>query len=54
MESIKTRKNVSDDVIQTIVLNVYVAPEEIGALNALYKVPLEISLEIVKEEVHGN
>lgn len=45
LEQIKTRKNVTDDVIQTVVLNIFVQPDEIGKLNNLYRKPLEVTIE---------
>ena len=46
LEAVKTRKNVTDDVIQTITLNIYTTADQIGALNELYRQPLEITLEV--------
>ena len=48
LESVKTRKNVSDDILQTIVLNVWGSAEQIGKLNELYKRPLTITIEETK------
>lgn len=45
LESVKTRKNVTDDVIQTIVFNVYGSADQIGKLNEMYRKPIEITIE---------
>jgi len=47
LEAVKTRKNVTDDIVQTIVLNVWGSAEQIGQLNALYRKPLEVTIEEV-------
>ena len=44
LESVKTRKNVTDDVIQTVVFNIYGTADQIGALNELYRKPIEIEV----------
>lgn len=45
LEAVKTRKNVTDDIIQTLILNVYGTPQDIGELNKFYAKPLEITIE---------
>lgn len=45
LEKITTKKNVTDDIIQTIVLNIYVRADEIGELQTMYRKPLEITIE---------
>jgi hypothetical protein len=45
LEAVKTRKNVTDDVIQTVVFNIYGTPEEVAALLALYRQPIKITVE---------
>lgn len=45
LESVRTRKNVSDDVVQTIVLNIYTSSDEIGKLNEFYRKPLKVTIE---------
>lgn len=48
LEAVKTRKTVMDDIVQTIVLNIYGSADQIGELNSLYRKPLEVTLEEVK------
>ena len=45
LEAVKTRKNVTDDILQTIVLNIWASAEEIGKLNTLYRKPIIIDIE---------
>ena len=47
LESVKTRKNVTDDVIQTVTLNIYGTADQIGKLNELYRKPIEIEISEV-------
>jgi hypothetical protein len=49
LESVKTRKNVTDDIIQTITLNIYGSADQIGELNTLYRKPIEIEITEVKQ-----
>jgi hypothetical protein len=49
LESVKSRKSITDDVTITLVFNVWCSPDEIGALNSLYKKPIEITVEEVKQ-----
>lgn len=47
LESIKTRKNVTDDVIRTVVFHVWSDdPAVMARLDALYRQPLEIAIEV--------
>ena len=47
LESVNTRKNVTDDIIQTITFNVYGSADQIGKLNEFYRKPIEITIEEV-------
>lgn len=50
LEAVKTRKNVTDDIVQTIVFNIFGDAKEIGELNEFYRKPLIITIE----ETEGN
>jgi hypothetical protein len=46
LEAVKTRKNVSDDIIRTIVLNVYInSSSDLAELDLMYRKPLQLILE---------
>jgi hypothetical protein len=47
LEAVRTKKDTSDDIVQTIVFNVFATPDQIGMLNELYKKPIEITIEEV-------
>lgn len=51
LESVKTRKNVTDDIIYTVTFNIYPSedpPAEIGLLTTMYKKPIQITVQEVK------
>lgn len=45
LEKVASRKNVTDDITQSITFHVFATAEEIGRLNALYRKPLRITVE---------
>ena len=50
LESVKTRKNVTDDIIYTVTFNVYPQTNpaaEVGLLQTFYKKPIEIEVQEV-------
>lgn len=47
LESVRTKKDVSDNIVQTLVFNVWVSADQIGKLNELYKKPITITVEEV-------
>jgi hypothetical protein len=48
LKAVKSRKDDKEDILQEIVLHVWGSASEMGILNALYKQPLEITVEVVK------
>jgi len=48
LESVKTRKNVSDDIVQSVTINIYGRPDEIAELLKFYQQPIEIEITEVK------
>ena len=46
LESVKTRKNVTDDIVQTVVFNVYVTADQIGQLQTFYRQPIELEITL--------
>ena len=48
LEGVRTKKNVTDDVTQTLVFNIYVSADQIGKINEFYRKPLEITIEEAK------
>jgi len=53
LEQIRTRKNVSDDVIQTLVLTIYADCDQLGVLNTFYRKPLEITIEETRRNLEN-
>ena len=49
LESIKTRKNVTDDVVQVIVFSIWTSSDVIGKLNEFYRKPIELTIEELKK-----
>lgn len=45
LEAVKSRKSVTDDVTISLVFNVWCTPDDVGKINALYKKPIEITIE---------
>ena len=45
LEVVKTRKNLTDDIIQTVTFNIYASADDIGKLNELYRRPIELTVE---------
>jgi hypothetical protein len=48
LKAVKSRKDDKEDILQEIVLHVWGTASQMGILNALYKQPLEITVEIVQ------
>lgn len=46
MKAVKSRKDDKEDVLQEIVLHVWGDASQMGILNALYKLPLTITIEV--------
>lgn len=44
LESVRSKKDVSDNVVITLVFNVWCSAEDIGKINALYKKPIELEI----------
>jgi hypothetical protein len=44
LESVRSKKNVTDDVTITLTFNVWCSPEDVGNISALYKKPIEIEI----------
>ena len=45
LESVRSKKDVTDDVMITLTFHVWCSPDEVGKINALYKKPIEITIE---------
>lgn len=46
LKAVKSRKDDKEDILQEIVLHVWGTASQMGILNALYKQPLKITIEI--------
>lgn len=53
LEAVKTRKNVTDDIVQTIVFNIFGNAQEVGQLNDFYRKPLLITIEETENQDEG-
>ena len=49
LEAVKTRKDASSDIVQTVVLNVFARPDELAELMKFYQQPIEIEITEVKQ-----
>lgn len=45
LKSVRTQKDITEDVLQSVTFHIWGTAEEIGALNALYKLPLSLTIE---------
>jgi hypothetical protein len=46
LKAVKSRKDDKEDILQEIVLHVWGDASQMGILNALYKLPLTITIEV--------
>ena len=48
LEAVKSRKNVSDDIVQSVTFNIYGTPDQIAELLKFYQQPIEIEVREVQ------
>ena len=48
LESVRSKKNVTDDITITLTFNVWCTPDDVGKINALYKKLIEIEITEAK------
>ncbi len=48
LESVRSRKDVSEDVIITLTFHVWCSAEDIGRINELYKKPITLHIQEAK------